>query len=514
VRGSFATVEKTNKVFWTGAAILSLITVAVFHFSPQVPLGIAWDEPTKVQDVLENTQNFQHPILMLQIVRLANLFVGASEPVGVLWLGRAAAAVSGGLLVFAVTALARRAVGDSAALGAGVLTAVAPLSVLHAQLFKEDIFVAPWLVLGVLALDHLRETPAFRQAVLFGVAAGLAAAAKYVGIVLVFLSLLLPVWAKTRTRCYYRMVVVAIIAAAAVFCVVNLPLFGAPRAFLSGLSSGVRHGLSGHDIVLYPWHSLFAFTWTADIWPGLHAPLALAGLLGAFIVVIRWHVTPPVLRHLLVFGLAWYLMHELSPTKPFPEGARYMTVMPAVFAVFAAFAAERFAAWLSAPYQTIVASGLIAGMAVIPAATSFELTRSAPHDTGLVVQRIAANLDGPIAWEEFPDRARVVFSSQLTAESAQFVVINELWAKRSVYSLSLPGQGVEGRRRGAAYKALLTHPALLVTSRAGSYAFRNVPYRIIALKGNFQELTGTARRFAMVPTIHLQVVNQGLTKWP
>ena len=501
------TVEKTNKMFWTAAAILSLTAVAVFHLAPQVPLGIAWDEPTKVQDVLKNTQSFRHPILMLQFVRFANLFVGTSDPVGVLRLGRIAAAASGGLLVFATIALSRRAVSNSAALGAGVLTAVAPLTVLHAQLFKEDIFVAPWLIFGVLALDHLREVPGFRQAVLFGVAAGLAAAAKYIGIVLVVLSLLLPLWAKTQTRSYYRMVIVSIITAAAVFCVVNLPLFIMPRAFISGLLSGVRHGLGGHDIVLYPWHTRFAFTWTADIWPGLHAPLALAGLLGALIVVVRWRVTPPVLRHLLVFGITWYLVHELSPSKPFPEGARYMTVMPAVFAVFAVFAAERFAAALWAPYQTIVVWGLIAGMAVIPAATSYELTRSAPYDTGLIVERIASNLDGPIAWMEFPDQA--VFSQPI-AELAQFAVINELWAKRSVYALSLPAQDVEGQRRSSAYKALLTYPALLVTSSAGSFAFRNVPYRIIALKGNFQELTATAKRFAMVPNIHLQLVNQEL----
>ena len=153
--------EKTNKMFWTAAAILSLTAVAVFHLAPQVPLGIAWDEPTKVQDVLKNTQSFRHPILMLQFVRFANLFVGTSDPVGVLRLGRIAAAASGGLLVFATIALSRRAVSNSAALGAGVLTAVAPLTVLHAQLFKEDIFVAPWLIFGVLALDHLREVPGF-----------------------------------------------------------------------------------------------------------------------------------------------------------------------------------------------------------------------------------------------------------------------------------------------------------------------------------------------------------------
>ena len=118
---------------------------------------------------------------MLQIVRADVLATGAVGNEGVLELGRLAAALAGGLFVFSACALARRAMGDVAALGAGLLTAVAPLTVLHAQLFKEDIFLAPWLMFGLYALDRLIETPTWRRAVLFGLAAGLAVSSKYIG---------------------------------------------------------------------------------------------------------------------------------------------------------------------------------------------------------------------------------------------------------------------------------------------------------------------------------------------
>ena len=84
--------------------------------------------------------------------------------------------------------------------------------------------------------------------------------------------------------------------------------------------------------MLCGWQSNFLFTWTANFWPGLRAPLALAGLAGALLVATQWRASPPVLRRLLIFAAVWYLQHELPPMKPYPEGARHMTVMAAVFA--------------------------------------------------------------------------------------------------------------------------------------------------------------------------------------
>ena len=326
--------------FWIAAVLLAIAATLLFHLAPSLPLGVAFDEPLKVGFVLNGKQNFGHPILMLQIIRFVDFLTGSANQASAVYFGRLAAAASGGLLVFSATALARRAVGDFAALGAGVLTAVAPLTVLHAQLIKEDIFVAPWLILGVLALDHLVATPRWRQAVLFGITAGLAASAKYVGVVLVPLSLLPPLWVATDLRRYYLMVALAVLVGLAVFCAVDLPLFTSPRVFVTGVEGEVNHALSGHLVVLTGWDANYLFTWKANIWPGLRAPLALAGLAGALLVAARWPASPPVLRRLLILAVAWYLMHELSPMKPYPEGARHMTAMAAMFAIFAAYAAE------------------------------------------------------------------------------------------------------------------------------------------------------------------------------
>lgn len=495
--------------FWVTAVLLASAATFLFHLAPSLPLGVAFDEPLKVNFVLKGKQNFQHPILMLQLVRLASFLAGTSDKESVFALGRLAAAASGGLLVFSAIAVARRATGDLAALGAGVLTAVAPLTVLHAQLFKEDMFLAPWLILGLLALDHLVERPAWRQAVLFGLAAGLAASAKYVGVVVLALSLLPPLWVDTDLGRYYRMVALAVAVAAAVFCAVNLPLFANPLTFVGGVKSEVDHALTGHLIVLYGWQSHFIFTWTANLWPGLRAPLALTGLAGALIVAASWRESPPVLRRLLIFGLAWYLLHELPPMKPFPEGARHVTVMAAVFAIFAAFAAEWVANRLQPRFRAVTVAAMIAAIAVIPAITSYRLVQSAANDTQVVTKRIAESLSQPAIWAR-PATTEPSLELSRPVETIEqrpgFVVINELFAEQYLKALSLGGQKRQMRQRARAYEALAKRPALRVSSTAGSFAFRNAPYRIIALQGDSQQLEAAAERFATTPDIALEIV--------
>jgi hypothetical protein len=502
---------------FVAAIVLAVVATVTFYLNPQVPLGVPWDEPGKVSQILRNDNNFYHPILMLQIVRLANLWFAATDPVRVLDLGRTMAAASGGLLVFATIVLARRVMEDSAALGAGVLTAVAPLTVLHSQLFKEDIFVAPWLILGLLALDDLRRYLTVRSAVLFGIAAGLAASAKYNGIILVPLCLLVPIWVKVPVYTYYRTATLALSIAAATFCIVNFPLFLTPEIFISSLNLEIRHALKQHYIRHDGVYSNFAFTWNANLLPGLCAPLALAGIVGASIVVVRWRANPPILRTLLVFGLAWYLVHELSPAKPFPEGARHMTVMAAVFAVFAVVGARFIGCWLSPSRSLLMTAAMVGGLAVAPAMRSFELVRSAPSDTRLVVERLVQDFEGPIAWfrEDFEDRGyglRLGNSQPLKVieEGANFLVVNELLAQRYIFSLTLPNQDQFTRHVAANYEALLRRPALLVTSKVGYFAFRNLPLRIIPLRGDTRELEIAAMRSRSLPDVELRISRVGL----
>jgi hypothetical protein len=62
------------------------------------------------------------------------------------------------------------------------------------------------------------------------------------------------------------------------------------------------------------------------------------------------------------------------------------------------------------------------------------------------------------------------------------------------------------RGRALAYEALMKRPALRITSKAGDFAFRNVPHRITALGGDPHELEAAAQRFASIPDIQLELV--------
>jgi hypothetical protein len=324
--------------------------------------------------------------------------------------------------------------------------------------------------------------------------------------------LLPPLWVDTDFRRYYRMVALSCAVAALLFSIINYQLFENPLIFAGGIKSEVDHSLSGHLIVLYGWQSNFLFTWTANLWPGLRAPLALAGLAGALLGAVQWRTCPPVLRRLLIFAVAWYLLHELPPMKPYPEGARHMTVMAAVFAIFAAYAAEWIVERLPARSQALALVALIAAIAIAPAMLSWRLVQSAPDDTQLVVRRITASLPSPTVWAKpattEPSR-EVARPIEEIEQWPGFIVLNELFAEQYLKALSLPGQQRIMRERAAIYEVLMKRPALRVTSSAGSFAFRNVPHRIVALQGDPTALAAAAERFAATPDIQLNVVPGG-----
>src|SRR5262245_42118401 len=170
----------------------ALIAAFLFHLIPDMPLGTTPDESKKVIFVLKSFQDFSHPILLLQVVRIVNFFADYRDLDNVMALGRMVAAIFGGLFVFSTMLLASRFMSTAAALCAGILVAAAPLTTVHAQNFKEDIILAPMMLLSFLSLLSLYENRTLRSALIFGVFAGLAASAKYVGMVVIPLAFMLP----------------------------------------------------------------------------------------------------------------------------------------------------------------------------------------------------------------------------------------------------------------------------------------------------------------------------------
>jgi hypothetical protein len=307
------------------AGALAAVAALAYDAIPDLPLAPQSDEPKKADFILAGREDFLQPLLLVQTVRLANLVARYADQLAVVELGRTVAAMFGGLTVLATIVLARRVVAWPLALAAGLVAAVTPLVAFHAQLLKEDIFLAPWLLLGLAALDGLRENAEMRRALAFGLVAGLATSAKYIGVVLLPLACIVPLIAPvTDVRRYFVSLAWSGGTAVAVFALINVPALLKPEIFLYGLNTEIVHALSNHIIVWHGWYSHFVFHWTMSLWPGLGPPLAIAGLAGQLLVIVGWRSSAPAIRLVLVFAALWYFCTSFSPMKPFMAIERHM----------------------------------------------------------------------------------------------------------------------------------------------------------------------------------------------
>jgi hypothetical protein len=530
--------------FWCAAGLLAGAAFLAYDAIPDLPIGIQVDEPKKARFVLDGDQDFFHPLLMLQLVRLANRIAGLSDVTAVVGLGRTVAAVLGGLMVFATIVLARRVVGPWLALSAGMLAAVTPLTVLHAQLFKEDVFVAPWLLLGLAALDWLREDTSVRRAVALGILAGLAAATKYVGIILIPIALALPLFAPmpaSSLRRFYAALALSIGIGLAVFSLVNAPLFMTPRVFTAGLGNQIDQVLiSGHNnVVLYGWYTWFLFEWTTSLCPGLGPTLALGGILGALLVVAAFRTTAPAVRIALVFGMVWYLMHELSPMKQFVADVRHMTVMAGIFAVLAVFLIDFVCKRAPSTWRPVLAAASVFFLAAPAAWSSIIIVESSPNDTRVVIDRVRAALDGPhgVDWQATlpSDIPHLVWNPKEEIErigaaldgphgidwgatplignrmdeieqSMDFVIMVESIAQRYIIAHSFSHQPAVLHDIANRYVAMLNLPAIVVTSTAGTFSYRNLSLRVVALHGSSDRLAAIIAKVGPLPQTDLRLV--------
>jgi 4-amino-4-deoxy-L-arabinose transferase-like glycosyltransferase len=176
-------IADAGRISWATlcALFLAAVFVAAIWTTIGFPLGTLGDEWAKIDAVRTGNNRYYHPLLMIEVTQFANLFAGARDLQAIVEVGRTCAALAGGLLVFATYWLARLVLPELGALAATFATAATPIVTVHARIMKEDIFVAPFLILGLAALIKLLQDPTPLRALLTGVYAGLAGGAKYIG---------------------------------------------------------------------------------------------------------------------------------------------------------------------------------------------------------------------------------------------------------------------------------------------------------------------------------------------
>jgi hypothetical protein len=494
------------------AAVFAAILLGTIEF----PARTHADELSKVQAIITLKNSYAHPVLMLELVRAANALAGLTNPQAVAELGRAIAVLVGAAAVFVTFLLAREVLPAPAALAAAAVTAVTPLVAMHARYLKEDIFVLLFILVSLLALIRTLKSPTNLHVLLLGAAIGLAAAAKYAGIILVpfaaaALWIGLPELDR-RTR--LKLAGQAALAALGVFVLLHLPALWEFRQFASSVQGNLRNAETGTGVRVPLALTYGLFHLRHSLLPGLGAPLTVLGLLGFAAPLLAPLERRKPLIVIAAFAALWLVAHEASPFKPYPNFQRYMVpVAPLLIILGTALVYElaqrRLPRWSGAIAAAVI---LLASLPALLA--SYRITGPPEEDLRAVIPQMVLDDTPDAAFDNYTrlgaqrEQGQSVSHGKPEPEGTRLLVTSSFIYDRYGALAASQLQSQEIRRRAARYAELFGRPYLEISNGRPSFAFFNPVFRIVALDGDaahLQRLAGELR--AKHPNLSMTLVN-------
>jgi hypothetical protein len=480
----------TQNLNWL-AAILAIAAALAYGALADWPLGTHVDEVKKVGFVLSGEQDFLHPILMVQLARLANALVGYTDPIQVLGLARIIAAIFGGLLVFATFVLARMVLSPLAAIAVVVAVAVCPLVAVHATFFKEGIFVAPAMIFAIAALIRLTEHLDWKRSLVLGSAIGIAVSAKYVGALtlpVAIIAILIASQGQMRDR--LQAIAIVTVVSAATFAIVNAPLFTDFEVFQSGLDFEVNHALDGHHDIRLPISTTFGILHlTKSLLPGLGLPLLIIGLAGLLAPIVNREKRRRLAIILSVAAL-WYFAHEITPLKPFPDFERYMVPLAPLILILGACFLETVLRPAAFRGKELVTPLVIAGATLPAIYSSYLILDAASLDPRSIVPKIAHALGPATAYDPYStfDNIAAAAASHRLAAPPRTIVTSDFRYARFLDFGQRDVQSPEVGRLIRKYDQLFTMTYLEISNGGPSFAFLSPTLRIVAVDRNLARL--------------------------
>ena len=487
--------------------VLAVAAVLMWLSAKGFVLGTHFDEPFKVQSVLMGSITFYHPLLMLHLVRAANAVMGLTDPQSVVELGRTCAAVAGGALIVATFALGRLVLPAWTAVAAAAAMLATPLISVHARYLKEDIFVAPFVVLALAGLITVLRTPTLGRTIALGAIIGLAAGSKYVGGLLLLPYALVVMISSSCNNAQIRARLtragIAALTAGCVFVIIEVPALLHPNNFFTEVRSESLHAMEGNSIRLPVTLTWGTFHLRESLWPGLGPPLTILGMVGLAAPFFASSKRRQPLAVIAGFAFVWYLAHEISPLKPYPDFARYMVpLVPLLMILAAAFInewAERYRTGTGAAVATVV---LLA--AAVPASwLSFRINVRAFDDPRRLLPEIVANAPRRIIIDSYAGNypsAPVALRDPLP--TATILVTSSFNYERYVLWGMSPQEPVRTQEVAEFFVQALALPRIDLSNGQPSFGFFNPTTSIIAMDGNAERLVPIAELIARVaPTV-------------
>jgi 4-amino-4-deoxy-L-arabinose transferase-like glycosyltransferase len=451
------------------------------------PLWHHYDEPKKVGFVLTHTQDFYHPVLMLQVARLANLVFSLEDPAAVAQLCRTLAAAFGVAAVAATFLLGRAILGTGSSLAAAAAMALTPIVAIHAHYFKEDVFLLPFCVLALVAVIRFVERDTVGRAARLGVCLGLAASTKYIGGLLLVLPLVVPLLRPLGWGGYIRRLTGVGGIAAVTFASVNYPAFADRWALRAGVAYEFEHGMSGHEgIVVTPLSHLFGFHLTHSILPGMAWALGALGLLGLCLTFVTWRNADWRLRLIAVYTLLFYVIVEITPLKPYPGYMRYVLPVVPTLAILATVAIAHVKAAFGRVMPPLAANAIFAVALGAAAVISVLRIQLLSPDTRAIAADRLCSLPGTVLREELYVRGCGREIPRIgrarpgdIPKDTKYIAVSSFWYERVLDAVSSPGQTAETHEAHRRYQVLFQQPFEEIGSAYGSLAFSNPTIRIV-----------------------------------
>jgi hypothetical protein len=480
--------------------LLAIAAILVWLWSRHFPLGVHFDEPFKVDSVLRGPSTFNHPLLMIDLVRAANAVIGLTTPQSIVELGRGFAALAGGTLIIATFILGRLVLPNWTACIAATTTLATPLTNVHARYFKEDIFVAPFIVLALAALIVVLKKPALARTVGLGAIIGLAASSKYVGGLLVLPYVLVVIIAfGNSVRLSTRVIDACITAltAGSVFVLIEIPALLQPVGLVSDVRLEAFHAVEGHDVVLPITVTWGTFHLRESLWPGLGPVLAIVGVAGLGVPFLARSERRQPLAVITGFALLWYFAHEISPLKPYPDFARYMVPLaPLLMILSAALLYE------SVERIRVGAGAVVTAVALLAAAIpslwlSLLINSGTSNDPRNLLPEIIASVPGPVVADRYAGNypqlpfltSRDPFPS---AADTTIVVTSSFNYERYQLWGALPEEPERTRLVAQSFARALASPRIDISNGRPMFGFFNPTTTVIAMDGNSKHLVAVA----------------------
>jgi hypothetical protein len=178
--------------FGQSLTLLALLALLFWAYTRNnnFPFYYHTDEPGKVSQIIDGTRNYRHPLLLIDATDAA---VGALQiektPQSIVHVGRCISALAAALAIAGVVLLTRRHAEWTFALLAGAIAGSHPFLFEAAHYMKEDCVLLAGLIWSLYALDCFCDSDSKMSILLCGLAAGVAASGKYLGVVALLLAI-------------------------------------------------------------------------------------------------------------------------------------------------------------------------------------------------------------------------------------------------------------------------------------------------------------------------------------